>query len=166
MSGPLAHPIPIVRRATPADASEIARLRSELILSAPMDAEWLAICTEQLAERLADENDAVAYVVDALDGGLASCALALIHRVLPAAKYPKGLAARIHAVATAPDYRRRGYATAVVKTVVEHLAAHGCTLFELYASDGSAPLYRAVGFESDPAAMRMTRFSTGSTVPL
>ncbi|MGW1174808.1 GNAT family N-acetyltransferase [Kitasatospora sp. NPDC002543] len=154
-----------VRRATPDDAAELARLRSELILSAPMDAEWLRICTDQLAERLADEDDAVAYVVDAPTGGLASCALAFIHRVLPAPRYPKGLAARIHAVATVPDFRHRGYAKATVQAVVDHLSEQGCTLFELYASDGSAPLYRAVGFDSDPALLRMTRFPDQPTRP-
>ncbi|MGW1783247.1 hypothetical protein ACWCQQ_29540 [Streptomyces sp. NPDC002143] len=31
------------------------------------------------------------------------------------------------------------------------------TLYELYASDDSAPLYAALGFTGDPALMRMTR---------
>ncbi|WFB11359.1 NUDIX domain-containing protein [Streptomyces sp. LX-29] len=77
------------RLATPADAAEIARLRSELILSTPLDATWLATCTDQLAARLARGGDARAYVVDAPTGGLATCALGLIHAVLPAPRYPR-----------------------------------------------------------------------------
>ncbi|WP_189967180.1 GNAT family N-acetyltransferase [Streptomyces violascens] len=150
----------VPRAAAPADAGEIARLRSELILSEPLDTTWLALCRTQLADRLDSGGDARAYVVDAPTGGLATCALALIHPVLPAPKYPRGLAARIHAVATVPAYQRRGYAKAALTMLLEHLEGEGVTLYELYASEGSAPLYASLGFKSDPALMRMTRFPT------
>ncbi|KUJ43314.1 hypothetical protein ACZ90_67395 [Streptomyces albus subsp. albus] len=148
------------RPATPDDASAIARLRSELILSEPLDETWLAICSDQLAARLQPAGDARAYVIDAPTGGLATCALGLVHAVLPAPKYPQGLAVRIHAVATAPAYQRRGYAKAALGALLDHLEKDGVTLYELYASDGSAPLYASLGFRSDPALMRMTRFPT------
>ncbi|MFF5488679.1 GNAT family N-acetyltransferase [Streptomyces virginiae] len=146
------------RMATPADAAEISRLRSENILSEPLDTLWLARCTDQLTVRLAPGGDARAYVVEAVEGRLASCALGLVHAVLPAPKYPKGLAVRIHAVATDPEYRRRGYAKAALAALLDHLEAEGVTLYELYASEGSAPLYAGLGFASDRALMRMTRF--------
>lgn len=53
------------RRATPADAEGITRLRSELFLSQPLAPDWLAVCRDQLAERLQTHGDARAYVVDA-----------------------------------------------------------------------------------------------------
>lgn len=146
------------RLATPADAPEIARMRSELILSEPLDEEWLATSSELLAGRLQPGGDARAYVLDAPAAGLASCALGLIHTVLPAPKYPKGLAVRIHAVATDPAYRRRGYAKAALSALLDHLEQEGVTLYELYANKGSAPLYESLGFASDAALMRMTRF--------
>ncbi|CAL9361337.1 hypothetical protein SUDANB105_00672 [Streptomyces sp. enrichment culture] len=154
------------RLARPDDALEIARLRSELILSEPLDETWLATCRDQLATRLQPGGDARAYVIDAPNGQLASCALAFLQPLLPAPKYPKGLAARIHAVATEPAYQRRGYAKAALTALLEHLEQDGATLYELYASEGSAPLYEALGFRRDPALMRMTRFShspAGST---
>ncbi|WP_405775654.1 GNAT family N-acetyltransferase [Streptomyces sp. NBC_01538] len=147
----------VPRLAVPADASEIARLRSELILSEPLDEDWLVICRDHLAARLVPGGDARAYVVDAPEGGLAACALALIDAVLPAPRYPKGLAARIQAVATVPGCRRRGYAKAALTALLAHLEGDGVTLYELHASDDSAPLYAALGFKSDPALMRMTR---------
>ncbi|MFI9583741.1 ALF repeat-containing protein [Streptomyces sp. NPDC052236] len=52
-----------------ADADEIARLRSELILSEPLDENWLAMCRNLLAVRLGPGGDARAYVIDALTGG-------------------------------------------------------------------------------------------------
>lgn len=88
------------RLATPVDAGEIARLRSELILSQPLDASWITTGQDLLAARLQPGGDARAYVIDAPDGTLATCALGLVHCVLPARRYPKGLAVRIHAVAT------------------------------------------------------------------
>ncbi|MEU4356237.1 GNAT family N-acetyltransferase [Streptomyces virginiae] len=149
--------MPEPRLATPPDAAEIARLRSENILSEPLDEAWLTTCTEQLALRLRDGGDARAYVVDSPTGGLATCAPGLVHAVLPAPKYPKGLAVRIHAVATDPAHRRNGYAKAALAKLLDHLERDGVTLYELYASAGSAPLYEQLGFASDPALMRMTR---------
>ncbi|MGW6982182.1 GNAT family N-acetyltransferase [Streptomyces sp. NPDC054932] len=146
------------RLATPADAAEISRLRSENILAQPLDATWLARCTDQLALRLRPGGDARAYVVDTPENGLATCALGLVQAVLPAPKYPRGLAVRIQAVATDPGHRRRGYARSALTALLDHLEGEGVTLYELHASEGSAPLYEALGFAADPALMRMTRF--------
>lgn len=153
------------RRATPADAEGIARLRSELILSEPLDSAWLALCTDQLAERLRPGGDARAYVVDAPDGALATCALALVGPVLPAPRYPQGLAARIQAVATQPRYRRRGYAKTALTALLDDLEQEGATLFELHASDESRPLYEALGFVSEPALMRRTALPPQTRAP-
>ncbi|MFF8381811.1 GNAT family N-acetyltransferase [Streptomyces sp. NPDC015661] len=148
---------PIPRAATPDDAAEIARLRSECILSEPLDATWLAICRDQIATRLGSGADARAYVVDAPAGGLASCALAFIHPVLPAPSYPRGLAARIHAVATEPAHRRQGLARAALAALLKHLEEDGVTLYELHASESAVPLYEQLGFRRDAALMRMTK---------
>ncbi|MFG3156820.1 GNAT family N-acetyltransferase [Streptomyces sp. NPDC048219] len=146
-----------VRAAAPADAEGIVRMRSEYILSEPLSEEWIRRCTAQLAPRLTAGGDARAFVIDAPDGSMAACALGLIHPVLPAPAYPKGLASRVHAVATRPGFRRRGYARAVVTALLEQLHAEHVTLFELHASEEAAPLYRDLGFASSAALMRMTR---------
>lgn len=73
---------------------------------------------------------------------------------------PRGRAARVHVVATHPDHRRRGYARAVVSTLLDHLAdVEDITLFELHTSTEAALLYRELGFSGSPALMRMTRRS-------
>ncbi|MFF0433877.1 GNAT family N-acetyltransferase [Streptomyces sp. NPDC004327] len=151
-----------VRQATPDDAAEISRLRSAYVLSEPLGEEWLDRTRNHLAGRLGPTGDARAYVVDAPTGGLASCALGLIHPVLPGPRYPKGLAARIHLVATHPDFRRRGLARATVSALLDHLTRDGVTLFELHASKDAAPLYEEFGFVSQSALMRMTRLSPAS----
>ncbi|MER8046767.1 GNAT family N-acetyltransferase [Streptomyces sp. NPDC094032] len=150
------------RRGTPDDAAEISRLRSAYVLSDPLDGEWVRRTRDHLAGRLGPSGDARAYVIDAATGGLAACAVGFIHPVLPAPRYPLGLAARIHVVATEPAYRRRGFARAAVSALLEHLAADGVTLFELHASTEATPLYEELGFVSEPALMRMTRLAPKS----
>ncbi|MBV9023603.1 MAG: GNAT family N-acetyltransferase [Streptomycetaceae bacterium] len=148
---------PSVRAATSADAEGIVRMRSGYVLSEPLSEEWIRRCTCELAPRLDPAGDARAFVIDAPDGSMAACALGLIHPVLPAPAYPKGLAARVHVVATRPDVRRRGYARAVVIALLDQLHTEHVTLFELHASKEAAPLYRELGFASSAALMRMTR---------
>lgn len=149
---------PPVRAATPTDAEAIIRMRSAYVLSAPLTEDWVRQCTDELAPRLTPEGDARAFVVDARDGTMAACALGLIHPVLAAPAYPRGRAARVQIVATHPDHRRRGYARAVVSTLLDHLAdVEDVTLFELHTSTEAAPLYRELGFSGNPALMRMTR---------
>ncbi|WP_432086414.1 GNAT family N-acetyltransferase [Streptomyces sp. bgisy095] len=81
----------------------------------------------------------------------------MIHPVLSAPKYPKGLAARIHVVVTEPAYRRRGLARSAVSSLLEALEREGVALYELHASKEAAPLYEELGFTRDPALMRMTK---------
>ncbi|MFJ2645612.1 GNAT family N-acetyltransferase [Streptomyces sp. NPDC087420] len=160
LPGPRTAPLPAtaaVRAAVPSDAEGIVRLRSSYVLSEPLSEEWVRRCTDELAPRLAPAGDARACVIDAPDGSIAACALGLIHPVLPAPAYPRGLAARVHVVATRPDARRRGHARAVVSALLDRLHAEHVTLFELHASPEAAPLYREFGFAGGPALMRMTR---------
>lgn len=156
---------PVVRPAVPADAESIVRLRSAHVLSEPMNEEWILRCTEELAPRLAHTGDARAFVIDTGDGSIDACALGLIHPLLPTPAYPKGLAARVHVVATRPDVRRRGYARAVVSALLDHLRTEQITLFELHASEEAAPLYRELGFAGSPALMRMAATAAQPTVP-
>ncbi|MYT82411.1 8-oxo-dGTP pyrophosphatase MutT, NUDIX family [Streptomyces sp. MnatMP-M77] len=149
---------PPVRAATSADAGAITRMRSAYVLSAPFTDDWLRLSTDELAPRLTPQGDARAFVVDAPDGTLAACALGLISPVLPAPAYPRGQAARVQIAATRPEFRRRGYARAVVTALLDHLAdVEDVTLFELHTSPEAAPLYRELGFNGNPALMRMTR---------
>ncbi|MFI2412147.1 GNAT family N-acetyltransferase [Streptomyces sp. NPDC018947] len=149
---------PPVRAATPADAGAIIRMRSEHVLSEPVNEEWIRRCAEELAPRLAPEGDGRAFVIDAPGGVTAACALGLIHPVLPAPACPRGLAARVQVVAAHPDFRRRGYARAVLSALLDHLSGvEDVTLFEVSSSVEAMSLYREFGFDGSPELMRMTR---------
>lgn len=154
-----------VRAATSADAEGIVRMRSAHVLSQPLGEEWIGRCADELAPRLSPAGDARAFIVDAPDGTMAACALGLVHPMLPAPAHPRGLVARVHVVATHPDFRRRGYARAVVTALLDRLAdVEGVTLFEVHAGVEAQPLYRELGFTGSPALMRMTRLEPTTTV--
>ncbi|MDH6109913.1 GNAT superfamily N-acetyltransferase [Kitasatospora sp. MAP12-15] len=95
-----------------------------------------------------------AFVVDDPGGGLASCALGVVHRGLPGPDH-EGVFGVIHTVVTAPEFRRRGYGRAVTEALVAWLTGRGCTLLNLNASDDGAPLYASLGFRVNPRAMRL-----------
>lgn len=154
----------VARPATPADTEGIMRLRSELILGEPLDEQWAAWSSADLALRLAPGGDARAVVGDGPDCRPVCCALGFVHRLLPAPAYPKGLAGRIHAVTTLPAFRRRGYARRALSVLLDQLASEGVTLFELNVSEEAAALYRGFGFTATSSMMRMTRLTGRSGV--
>jgi predicted GNAT family acetyltransferase len=72
-------------------------------------------------------------------------------RVVSAAElYSDGRSAQVEDVATSPDNRGRGLASAVVLRAVEEAVASGHDFVFLIANDGSWPreLYARLGFET------------------
>ena len=55
----------------------------------------------------------------------------------------------VQSMATDPRWRRRGYAQAVVKALLDRFAAAGVRQVGLHASAAGVPLYRSCGFR-DP----------------
>jgi GNAT superfamily N-acetyltransferase len=56
----------------------------------------------------------------------------------------------IWAVETAPEYQRRGYATRIVKRLLQIAAEHGAKTVGLYATEQGRPVYERLGFQVDP----------------
>ncbi|WEH43426.1 GNAT family N-acetyltransferase [Streptomyces sp. AM 2-1-1] len=150
--------VPGLRRAVAGDAAEIARLKSVLTGSGALSPERLGPTRTLLAARLGPVGSAVAFVVDAPGGGgLASCALALVHPVFPSPEAPEGLAAQVDVVATEPSHRGRGYATAALGALLRHLEGLGVAEYALYAGGEPVSFYERFGFHRDAALLRMTR---------
>jgi GNAT superfamily N-acetyltransferase len=141
----------VVRRASVEDAWELTRLR-RVMLKAFQDIDdesWEYACKDTLEQALADPDGMIqAFVVDAGDfpGKLAACAVGVIQQRLPSPDNHSGLIGYIQSVSTDPDYRRRGYARAVVEAALEWLDSCGVPKTELAAPILGGEFYRGLGF--------------------
>lgn len=149
--------------ATADDAAEIARLRSDLILSEPLDDHWLAPLRHD-AGRAAGARRRCPRLRHRRPDQRTRILLARPHPPCTARpelrQGPRGTHTRRR---HRTGLRRRGCGKATLAALLDRLERDGVTLCELYASEGSAPLYAGLGFASNPALMRMTHFPAPSS---
>ncbi len=150
----------LARRATPADAEELVRLRKVMHDSyrgPDPDVSWQPPAVEVLREKLADPaGDLTAFVVER-PGGLAACAVGTIEYRLGGPGNPHGISGYVFSVATDPDMRRRGYSRACMEGLLGWFRERGVPKIDLRASQDGAPLYASLGFVRTPdPAMRLT----------
>ncbi|WP_219463501.1 GNAT family N-acetyltransferase [Nonomuraea rhizosphaerae] len=149
------------RRATAADAAELARLRGVLLTSMNGGEElpangWREAVEKTLRRRL-DEPDPTmaAFVVDSTGepGRLAACAVGTIDLRLGGPGNHSGEMGYVFSVATDPGQRRRGYSRACVTALLDWYRERGIKVVDLRASAEAEPLYLSLGFArtSDPA---------------
>ncbi|QEV19322.1 GNAT family N-acetyltransferase [Streptomyces alboniger] len=151
-----------VRRAVVADAGELARLR-QLSLTCPAvpwtrpravpDGPWVEECQEAIAAMLRDQDTAAAFVVAAEPGRMAASAMGLLLPRLPGPDSGKPFNGDISTVATDPEFRRRGYARAVVTALMDWMTVSGCKRISLASSPEGEPLYTSLGFAYDDPRM-------------
>ncbi|MFB7271169.1 GNAT family N-acetyltransferase [Streptomyces sp. NPDC056244] len=151
------------RRAVPADAEELVRLRKVMLDSVRRpdpDTGWQAPTAETLRKRLADPESAlIAFVVDApgRPGGLAACATGTIEYRLGGPGNPTGAFGHVFNVATDPGLRRRGYSRACMEALLGWYRERGVRKIDLHASQEGEPLYASLGFVRTPdPSMRLT----------
>ncbi|MFI8892468.1 GNAT family N-acetyltransferase [Streptomyces paradoxus] len=145
-----------VRRALPADAEEVLRLRQVMIdavfASGPSLA-WHGESLPALRARLGEtDGDFVAFVVDHPErpGALASLVAGTIDYRIGKPGDPHGMVGFVFSVATDPDARRRGYARACTTTLLEWFRERGARRVQLTASPEAEPLYVSLGFRPKP----------------
>ncbi len=152
----------LARRATPADAEELVRLRKGMLdacKGANPDVSWQPTAVEALRERLADpDGDLAAFVVDRPGGqGLAGCAVGTIEHRLGSPGNPEGTSGYVFSVATDPDQRRRGHSRACMETLLDWYRERGVVRIDLSASAEAERLYASLGFARSPdPAMRLS----------
>jgi GNAT superfamily N-acetyltransferase len=138
----------LARRATPADAGEVARLAGLMYASMGVvpSSEWLTYAAAEFARRLGDET--VAFVVDHPDGGsgLAASGVGLISVRLPSPTNRAGRVGYIQWVATEPAVRRQGMGRAVLEALLDWFEQRRVPVVELLATRDGEPLYRSLGF--------------------
>ncbi|WP_327323360.1 GNAT family N-acetyltransferase [Streptomyces sp. NBC_01210] len=152
----------LARRATPADAEELVRLRKVMQdshLGPSPDVSWQPAAVETLRKKLADSDadaDLTAFVVER-PGGLAACAVGTIEYRLGGPGNPRGTTGYVFSVATDPDLRRRGYSRACMEALLGWFRERGVSRIDLRASSDGEPLYASLGFVRTPdPAMRLT----------
>ena len=148
-----------VRRAVPADAAELTRLRVVMFEDmgrdpAVLDAAWRRRATAHFADRLAAGDEFAAYVVDG-DQRLAAGAAGWLDHHLVGVSNPVPRIGYIANVCTDHAYRRRGYARAVTGALLDWIRAAGVARVNLHTTPAAEPLYRALGF-TDPADRSLT----------
>jgi ribosomal protein S18 acetylase RimI-like enzyme len=140
------------RRAGPADAPELLRLRSVMLDAmrpgGPDPQSWIGPGIEVVRRLLDPGNEAMAaFVVDRPDGtGLAACVVGTIEQRLPGPNDPTGLRGYVLNVATDPAYRRRGHSRACMTALLDWYAQRDVQAVDLRASADGEPLYAALGF--------------------
>jgi ribosomal protein S18 acetylase RimI-like enzyme len=153
----------VVRRASVEDAWELTRLRRIMISTfrEVHDESWEYACKDTFELALADPDGCLqAFVVDAGDapGKLASSAVGVIQQRLPSPDNHSGLIGSILSVSTDPDFRRRGYARAVVEATLEWMDGCGVVKTELMASEYGDTLYRELGFAEPRSGTYLSRW--------
>jgi GNAT superfamily N-acetyltransferase len=143
----------VYRRATPADAEQLAELRAVMIdelnasRSSPEEP-WWAASVAWFRERLAGE-DVVGFVADD-DGRLVAGAVGIVEPRPPRPANMSGRAGHVSSVATRPDARRRGHARTVVGLLLSWFDAHDVPSQDLTSSRAAEELYLSLGFHDHP----------------
>jgi GNAT superfamily N-acetyltransferase len=138
------------RRATPADADDLVRLRRVMFEAMGVDhsaPEWAANAATVLRDCLASGQMA-AFVVEE-DGRVVAGGVGMVAQRIPSPRNPTGLHGYVQSMATEPEARGRGYGRAVFGALLEWFDERGVTAIDLHATEAGAALYRQFGF-SEP----------------
>ncbi len=135
-----------LRRATPADAAALTRLRGlmhEAMGDAPTD-EWRASCEQAFTRRLGTDSF-VAFVIEQ-DGAVVSGGTGWLEEHLPSPYQLDGRRGLIASMSTEPAHRRNGYGRLVMEELMAWFDDHGIPRVDLRATPDGQPLYEAFGF--------------------
>jgi len=140
-----------VRRAEPADAAELTRLRALMFQEmgrdmTQLDEQWRQRNIAHFAERLADREMFAAFVVDKRSDGIAASAVGWLDQHLIGAANPSGRIGYIANVSTDVAYRRRGYARQAMTALLDWLGSTGISVVNLHATPEAEGMYRSLGF--------------------
>jgi ribosomal protein S18 acetylase RimI-like enzyme len=135
-----------LRRATPADAEDLTRLRGFMheAMGDVLNDAWRTQCASDFARRLATDTF-VGYVVE-VDGLLVSSGVGWFeeHLSSPYAIDPRR--GHIASMSTDPAHRRNGYGRLVFQALMDWFTGQGIPRVDLRATPDGQPLYTSFGF--------------------
>ena len=158
---------PVVRRAVPADAAALTRLRVLMMADMGMltegsDPRWRDSAAEWFTRRLGGTGDFAAFVVDDPGHGVVSCAVGFCDDHAPGPANPSGLSGYVLNMSTDPRFRRRGYARACLEALLAWFSDETeARVVGLMASEDGIALYRALGFTEPRHAFLQLRQASG-----
>jgi GNAT superfamily N-acetyltransferase len=137
-----------LRRATPADAESLTRLRGvmHVAMGDALTDEWFAACVDTFRQRLATEQF-VAFLVE-VDGVAVSAGAGWLEEFLPSPYALDHRRGHIASMATDPAHHRRGYARLVFAALMEWFSEQGIPRVGLRATEAGLPLYASFGFRT------------------
>ena len=136
-----------LRRATPADAAELTRLRGlmHLAMGSPsLPPGWHQACEQAFRRRLGSD-DFVAYGVQEEDR-LVACGAGWLEEHLPSPGQYDGRRGHIASMSTEPEFMRQGLGRQVFAALLAWFAARGVPRIDLRATEVGRPLYESFGF--------------------
>jgi GNAT superfamily N-acetyltransferase len=138
-----------IRRATPADASILARLRYafrvELDPPAELEAQFLERCSRWMAEQLG-RGTWCCWMATHNEVVVGTLWLHLIEK-LPNPVGHRGYHGYVSSVYVVPDLRNAGVGSALLRACVAEADSKGVDALFLWPTDRSRPLYQRHGFE-------------------
>lgn len=144
-----------IRRATPADAAALARLRWEFKAEDSPDAEPsdVAVAERWIAERLAG-GTWLAWVAEEAGDVVAHVFLALVERV-PDPFEPNHSLGYLTNFYTVPSWRGRGLGAALLRAARDHARTLPLETVIVWPSEASEALYRREGFATPESLLEM-----------
>ena len=136
-----------LRRASHVDAPRVALARATSFGTRAAQPGLAESASAILAEHLA-LGDFACWVVE-IDDEIVSFGVGMVHQRLPAEHNPSGRWGYIQSMETHPAYRRRGYATAILRALQDWCRGLGLPSASLVASRAGEPLYRQHGFAEE-----------------
>jgi GNAT superfamily N-acetyltransferase len=136
-----------LRRATPADAADLTRLRGlmhQAMGTSELPDGWRGACEDAFRRRL-DTDSFVAFGVEE-DGRLVSCGAGWLEEHLPSPGQWDGRRGHVATMSTEPAWMRRGYGRQVLQALMDWFAGQGVPRIDLRATDAGRPLYEQAGF--------------------
>jgi ribosomal protein S18 acetylase RimI-like enzyme len=153
----------VVRSAHPDDAGEVARL-AELMyrsLGLALDEEawgrWRSSAEATVSGRLGADLTVVVAEDPGARGRLVACGAGVISSRLPNPAHASARVGYIQWMSTEPDFRRRGFARAVLRGLLEWFESQGVDNVELHASPDGKALYRSEGFWEGSTGLALRR---------
>ena len=144
------------RRATAEDAEALAALRMAFLaeVSGAGADPVLQRSIQDYFRRAIPAEEIVVFVAVA-DSQIIATSGVIFHVHAPSNRNPTGREAYVMNMFTLPEWRKRGIATRLLQTVIDHSAQNNCRKISLHIVPGGRSLYEKSGFRAIETEMRL-----------